>query len=82
MTSDSGLLSLAELNALRRVGHGLANFLAGRHRERLASLALITTDGRGRLVLTQHGRERLATEDALGPAAPSPPGSAKPSPPS
>ena len=53
-------LSIGEINALRRVGSGLANFLPSAHRMRLASLGLITVTGRGRLVLTQGGKEELA----------------------
>ena len=53
-------LSVGEINALRRVGSGLAKFLPSAHRIRLASLGLITVTGGGRLVLTQDGKEQLA----------------------
>lgn len=65
MTQDAAL-SPAEVNALRRVGHGLANFLPRAHRDRLVSLRLVTVNGGGRLVLTQVGKERLAEENAGG----------------
>ena len=56
-------LSLGEINALRRVGSGLAKFLPSAHRMRLASLGLITVTGSGRLVLTQGGKEQLAERE-------------------
>ena len=56
-------LSLGEINALRRVGSGLAKFLPSAHRMRLASLGLITFTGSGRLVLTQGGKEQLAEQE-------------------
>jgi hypothetical protein len=55
---------VGEINALRRVGSGLAKFLPSAHRMRLASLGLITVTGRGRLVLTQDGKEQLAEREA------------------
>jgi hypothetical protein len=56
-------LSVGEINALRRVGSGLAKFLPSAHRMRLASLGLITVTGGGRLVLTQGGKEQLAERE-------------------
>ena len=63
MSSDAPL-SVGEINALRRVGSGLAKFLPSAHRMRLASLGLITVTGGGRLVLTQDGKEQLAEREA------------------
>jgi hypothetical protein len=62
--SPDAPLSVGEINALRRVGSGLAKFLPSAHRMRLASLGLITVTGRGRLVLTQDGKEQLAEREA------------------
>jgi hypothetical protein len=56
-------LSVGEINALRRVGSGLAKFLPSAHRMRLASLGLITVIADGRLVLTQGGKEQLAERE-------------------
>jgi hypothetical protein len=56
-------LSVGEINALRRVGSGLAKFLPSAHRMRLASLGLITVTGGGRLVLTQGGKQQLAERE-------------------
>jgi hypothetical protein len=56
-------LSASEINALIRVGSGLANFLPSDHRMQLASLGLITVNSRGRLVLTQGGKEQLAERE-------------------
>jgi hypothetical protein len=62
--SPDAPLSIGEINALRRVGSGLAKFLPSAHRMRLASLGLITVTGGGRLVLTQDGKEQLAEREA------------------
>ena len=56
-------LNISEINALRRVGSGLAKFLPSAHRMRLARLGLITVTGGGRLVLTQDGKEQLAERE-------------------
>jgi hypothetical protein len=56
-------LSVGEINALRRVGSGLAKFLPSVHRMRLASLGLITVIADGRLVLTQGGKDQLAERE-------------------
>jgi hypothetical protein len=56
-------LNVGEINALRRVGSGLAKFLPSAHRMRLASLGLITVTSGGRLVLTQGGKEQLAERE-------------------
>jgi hypothetical protein len=56
-------LSVGEINSLRRVGSGLAKFLPGAHRMRLASLGLITVTGGGHLVLTQGGKEQLGERE-------------------
>ena len=69
----SNPLSLGEINALRRVGSGLAKFLPSAHRMRLASLGLITVTGGGRLVLTQGGKERLAEREVGSNGAPARP---------
>jgi hypothetical protein len=58
-------LSPGEVNALRRVASGLANFLAPNHRHLLISMGLITLTLGGHLVLTEEGRQRLANV-ALG----------------
>lgn len=66
-TSPEAGLSAGEINALRRVGSGLANFLPSGQRMRLTALGLIATTGSGRLVLTQTGKEHLADRElALG----------------
>lgn len=65
MSVDTSL-SAGEINALRRVGSGLAKFLPSAHRMRLASLGLITVTGGGRLVLTQGGKEQLARREVGG----------------
>jgi hypothetical protein len=64
--SPDAPLSIGEINALRRVGSGLAKFLPSAHRIRLASLGLITVTGGGRLVLTQDGKEQLAEREVKG----------------
>jgi hypothetical protein len=64
--SPDAPLSIGEINALRRVGSGLAKFLPSAHRMRLASLGLITVTGGGRLVLTQDGKEQLAEREVKG----------------
>jgi hypothetical protein len=61
--SPDAPLSVGEINALRRVGSGLAKFLPSAHRMRLASLGLITVTGGGHLVLTQDGKEQLAERE-------------------
>jgi hypothetical protein len=65
MTEANSSLSHAEVNALRRVANGLANFLPSVHRERLSSIGLVAVNGAGHLVLTQLGNLRLAKEDAV-----------------
>lgn len=55
-------LSPSELNALRRVDHGLANFLPPAHRDVLISMALVGVSGGGHLVVTEAGRQRLLSE--------------------
>ena len=62
--SSSAALTAAEVNSLRRVASGLANFLSSNHRLLLTAMGLIATTGSGHLVLTQEGRERLAEEAA------------------
>ena len=64
--SPDAPLSVGEINALRRVGSGLAKFLPSAHRMRLVSLGLITVTGGGRLVLTQDGKEQLAEREVKG----------------
>ena len=61
--SPDAPLSVGEINALRRVGSGLAKFLPSSHRMRLAALGLITVSGRGRLVLTQGGKDQIAKRE-------------------
>jgi hypothetical protein len=56
-------LSAGEINSLRRVRSGLANFLPSAHRVRLSTLGLIAVNGGGRLVLTQGGKEQLAERE-------------------
>ena len=65
--SSSAALTSAEVNSLRRVASGLANFLSSNHRLLLTAMGLIATTGSGHLVLTQEGRERLAEEAAKQP---------------
>jgi hypothetical protein len=65
--SSSAALTAAEVNSLRRVASGLANFLSSNHRLLLTAMGLIATTGSGHLVLTQEGRERLAEEAAKQP---------------
>jgi hypothetical protein len=57
-------LSAGEINALHRVGSGLAKFLPSDHRIRLVFLGLITVTCGGRLVLPQGGKEQLAELEA------------------
>ena len=59
--SPNAPLSPAELNALRRVANGLADVISTSHRELLVSMGLIAVTPQANLVLTQKGRERLAT---------------------
>ena len=61
--SPDAQLNVGEINALRRVGSGLAKFLPSAHRIRSASLGLITVSGGGRLVLTQGGKEQIAKRE-------------------
>ena len=61
--SPDAPLSIGEINALRRVGSGLAKFLPSAHRMRLGSLGLITVTSSGRLVLTQGGKQQLAEQE-------------------
>jgi hypothetical protein len=61
--SPDAPLSIGEINALRRVGSGLAKFLPSAHRKRLTSLGLISVTSGGRLVLTQGGKEQLAERE-------------------
>ncbi|TBR23828.1 MAG: hypothetical protein EPO10_26380 [Reyranella sp.] len=63
-TGTQNILNPADINALRRVHCGLANFLPGAQRMRLIAVGLIALTGAGRLVLTQGGKERLACEKA------------------
>jgi hypothetical protein len=65
--SSSAALTAAEVNSLRRVASGLANFLSSNHRLLLTAMGLIATTGSGHLVLTQEGKERLAEEAAKQP---------------
>ena len=65
--SSNAALTAAEVNSLRRVASGLANFLSSNHRLLLTAMGLIATTGSGHLVLTQEGRERLAEEAAEQP---------------
>jgi hypothetical protein len=65
--SPNAPLSIGEMNALRRVGSGLAKFLPSAHRMRLASLGLIAVISSGRLVLTQGGKEQLAEREVTRP---------------
>jgi hypothetical protein len=56
-------LSPSEVNALRRVDIGLANFLPAAHRDLLISMGLIVQNFSERLVLTEAGRQRLLDEN-------------------
>jgi hypothetical protein len=66
--SSSAALNAAEVNSLRRVDSGLANFLSSNHRLLLTAMGLVATTGSGHLVLTQEGKERLAEETAKHPS--------------
>jgi hypothetical protein len=66
--SSNAFLSSAEVNALRRVASGLANFLSSDVRELLKSRGLINLTLGGRLVLTEKGKQRLADETVGQPA--------------
>ena len=65
--SASAALRAAEINSLRRVASGLANFLSSDHRLLLTAMGFVATTGNGHLVLTQEGKERLAEENAKQP---------------
>ena len=67
MHNASAPLTAAEVNSLRRVGCGLANFLSSDHRLLLTAMGFVATTGSGHLVLTQEGKERLAEEAAKHP---------------
>jgi hypothetical protein len=58
--SPNAPLSPAELNALRRVASGLADFLSSSHRTLLLSMGLVSVTPQGSLALTDEGRARLA----------------------
>jgi hypothetical protein len=70
--SSDAALSTAEVNSLRRVASGLANFLPTDHRLLLTAMGLVATNGSGRLVLTQEGKQRLAEEIAGQPSVTEP----------
>jgi len=61
--SATATLSPSEINALRRVESGLANFLPPTHRDVLISMGLIAQNFSERLVLTETGRQRLRAEN-------------------
>jgi hypothetical protein len=63
----SAPLTAGEVNALRRVASGLANFLSSDHQLLLTAMGFVATTGSGHLVLTQEGKERLAEETATQP---------------
>lgn len=63
-------LSPAEVNALRRVGSGLAKFLNPSHRDMLIGMGLVAYNAGGNLVLTEPGRQRIRTEATNGEAMP------------
>ena len=65
--SPDAALSSAEVNALRRVANGLANFLSVEHRDVLVSMGLIGVTLNGRFVLTEEGKQRLTEEMAARP---------------
>ena len=67
--SSSAALSPAEVNSLRRVASGLANYLPSAHRRLLTAMRLVAVTGGGRLVLTQEGKQRLAQEENGGSAS-------------
>jgi hypothetical protein len=70
--SPNASLSPAEVSSLRRVASGLAKFLSSDARELLMSMGLISVTLRGRLVLTEKGKQRLAKETARQPAGQTP----------
>lgn len=65
---QNALLSPAELNALRRVDSGLANFLPPAHKRVLIDMKLVAMTCGGRLVLTEAGRARLKQEECKEPS--------------
>ena len=60
--SANATLSPSEINALRRVENGLADFLPPTHRDLLISMGLVGLTIGKRLVLTEVGRQRLLDE--------------------
>lgn len=61
MSLASASMSPAEFNALQRVGNGLAKHLPDRHRAVLLAMKLVAITLGGVIVLTEAGRQRLAT---------------------
>ena len=55
-------LSTHEVDSLGLVAHGRGNLLSGNHRLLLTGMGLVMADDLGRLILTQEGEARLASE--------------------
>jgi hypothetical protein len=60
--SSRAALSQSELNALRRLEGGLANFVSKEQRDLLISMSLVRINEAGRVMLTDEGRRRLDAE--------------------
>jgi hypothetical protein len=65
--SPHAALSPAEINALRRIANGLANFLSADHLDVPTSMGLVSSTLAGHLVLTEAGKQRLAEANSAEP---------------